>query len=216
MFDIHLGAGLLLTARVCVGLFFLASAIGKLANRHRFIEGTVDYQILPEPVARFAASILPWIELLIAVALLVGLALPVAGLAAAALLVSFMGAVGINLKRGRVIPCHCYGIAGTPTIGLGTIIRNALLLALALTVFGLGVSLSRFDDWLNPWPAAWTALSSATNAVLVSMLLLWSLVLVQLVEWAVDMHIRIADLGQPPLARNSTEPEHSSRLGLAS
>src|SRR5260370_7401688 len=139
-----LGAGLLATgqgewafvllsaSRLYLGLLLLLSAGHKLRRPSAFIEGVVDYRILPEGSARMRGATLPWVELAIAVALLTGFALTVASLAAASLLCVFVLAVVINLRRGRMITCNCYGVAGTAVIGWGTVGRNAVLLLVAL------------------------------------------------------------------------------------
>src|SRR5690242_19945467 len=101
---------LILVARLCLGLFFLPSALGKLTNRRGFVQGTLDYQLLPERAARIFAAVLPWVELVLALALILGVALPLAGLATALLLLCFIAAVLANLRRGREIECNCYGI----------------------------------------------------------------------------------------------------------
>src|SRR5262245_52593328 len=100
-------AFIVLVARLSLGIFFLPSALGKLANRHSFIRGVVAYQILPKRIARIFGLVLPWIELVLALALIGGVALFITGLATACLLVCFITAITINLRRGREIACNC-------------------------------------------------------------------------------------------------------------
>jgi hypothetical protein len=67
----------------------------------------------------------------VGVLLLLGLALPGAALAAAALLVVFTGVVLGDLRGGRPMPCHCFGRFSQETAGPATVARNLVLLALA-------------------------------------------------------------------------------------
>lgn len=178
---------LALVARLILGGFLLPSALGKLRDRSGFVQGTIDYQILPEPIARRFALVLPWVELVLALALLAGVALPLTGAATALLLLSFIVAVTINLQRGRAIACHCHGITGTKTISWGTIARNVLLLLLTLPLIDGALDLSR----LAPrWRTDLMLL--ITPAPL--LLLAFGCVTIPLVEWAVDIQLRMAQL----------------------
>lgn len=135
-----------LAARLCLGLFFLQGALGKVVDLRQFIRGVVDYRMLPEPAARIFGALLPWGELALALALILGVAVPLSAAAAMVLLACFITAVGVNLRRGQAIRCNCHGIAATSAIGWGTIARNGLLLALgpsAAAVMGAPISLHR-------------------------------------------------------------------------
>jgi hypothetical protein len=48
--------------------------------------------------------------------------------------IAFAIAVGINLYRGRTIPCHCFSASATDRIGPLSLVRLLFLLALALLV----------------------------------------------------------------------------------
>ncbi len=149
--------------------------------------------MLPPPAARVAGALLPWGELGLALALLLGLALPVTAAAAAILLLCFIGAVAINLRRGRAITCNCYGIADTSTIGRGTIARNMLLLLLAGGVIGTGPRLGGPAWWHPRGPTDWLLLTPGT-ALLLSLLLVGCIVGILLLEWTIDMYDRVSRL----------------------
>jgi hypothetical protein len=69
----------------------------------------------------------------VAVALLVPASRTAGALAAVLLLVVFMIAMGINIRRGRTsIDCGCFMNALRQRIGWGLVARNALLAAAAL------------------------------------------------------------------------------------
>ena len=129
-----------LIARLFLGGYFLLSAFGKLRDMPGFVQGTVDYRVLPASLARPFALLLPWIELGLAAMLLGGFALQFAGACTLLLLIAFTAAIFINLQRGREIPCNCYGLASSELINWGTIARNLLLMAFALlvTLYGGG------------------------------------------------------------------------------
>lgn len=186
-------AQITLIARMCLGLFFLPSAFGKLANQRAFIRGTVDYDILPPNVARIVGRLLPWIELAIGLALVLGILLPISGILAAGLLVVFAVAVGINLHRGRAISCNCYGIASTATIGWGTVVRNAVLSAAAVGVASLAW-LSQSSPWTSVWSSDWAFIRTPLDALMVALLVSWGVLLVGLIEWAIDVYAKVSTL----------------------
>jgi uncharacterized membrane protein YphA (DoxX/SURF4 family) len=197
----------LLGTRVYLGLFLLVAALGKVTHTRRFAAGVVDYRVLPEPVARFAGIMLPWIELAAGFGLLLGVAVPVAGLAAALLLSAFTVAVAVNLRRGRSIPCNCYSIAAAKTISWGTVARNAALVALALSVSGLAYTLDRFDRWFVPWPVHSSVVPSPMAALQVLLLVGWCGVIVALIEWSVDIQNRVSGLKHlRPAGRDGISP----------
>ncbi|NOK58401.1 MAG: DoxX family membrane protein [Chloroflexi bacterium AL-W] len=107
---------LVFVVRWYLGICFLTSALGKLTDLTSFVQGTLDYRVLPGSVAKMFALALPWLELGLTALLLTGIALPVAGWVLAGLLGCFIVAVTMNLRRGRAIACNCHGIAGTRTI----------------------------------------------------------------------------------------------------
>jgi uncharacterized membrane protein YphA (DoxX/SURF4 family) len=183
-----------LVVRLFLGGLFLSSALGKLANWRGFVQGTLDYRLLPERAARTFAALLPWLELALAGALILGVALSVAGLAASLLLICFTIAVIVNLRRGREVACSCYGIVGTKTIGWGTVARNLLLLLPAALLAGLASSAAELDQWLALWRADMAVFSSPGSLILLLLLAAFCFVSIQLVEWAVDIAVRGARL----------------------
>jgi hypothetical protein len=120
--------------RITLGLIFLVSSLAKLRALQRFIEGVVDYHVLPSSLAQLYGRLLPLVELAVGILLTAGVALPVASVVAILLLTSFGVAMGINIVRGRRIDCHCFGVAAAAPIGWPAVARDAVLLALAIPV----------------------------------------------------------------------------------
>jgi len=88
-----------IAVRIAAALMFFTAAIGK-ARRWSAFEGVVaNYRLLPDPLVRVVARLLPPGEILPALALAFGL--PGSELAASALLCLFAAAMAINLARGR-------------------------------------------------------------------------------------------------------------------
>jgi len=122
-----------LTLRAALALLFVVAAGHKLRDPRRFRATLAAYRLLPGALAPFAATLVVGLEVAIAAALLVPGARAAGLLAAAALLVVYGAAIGINLARGRRdIDCGCAGPAVRRPINGALVARNATLAAVAL------------------------------------------------------------------------------------
>ena len=153
-------------ARLVLGVSFLLSGAGKLPDLPGFIDAAVRYRVGAEHVVRRLARALPFAELSLAAALLVGIMPRLAAVASLALLAVFAYAVITNLRRGRRIPCACGGVGGQEEIGVATVARIAALGLAAVVVVG-----SRPDFQEIMPPMAFSGLSVALHISMVVSLL---------------------------------------------
>jgi uncharacterized membrane protein YphA (DoxX/SURF4 family) len=150
-----------------LGLTFLASGLSKLRDRDGFVLGVLEYQVLPPPLAILYGRSLPFIEVLLGLALVAGVWPTVAGFASAALLLSFSAAVAINLARKRQLDCHCFTSERGERLGWLTLVRLGILLAFAAIVIrGRGPVL------IAPVPAEWVPALLLAFGLFLSMYLL--------------------------------------------
>jgi hypothetical protein len=109
------------------------AGLHKLRDRREFFEVLTAYRLLPGSVIPAAAHVLPALELLTAFGLLVPTSRRVACGAAAALLLGYGCAIGINLARGRRdLDCGCSLAAGRRPIAAWMLLRNGVLAAAAI------------------------------------------------------------------------------------
>ena len=121
---------------ICLSLALLwfSSARNKLREQRRFQQTLLSYQLLPAPLAAVLGWLLPCLELLIAVALLIPAGRDIPALAAAALLLVYGLAMGVNLLRGRHdLECGC-SPGSDQFISWGLVLRNVLLGAATLAL----------------------------------------------------------------------------------
>jgi putative oxidoreductase len=133
--------GLLIVARILLGLIFIYAAYAKLhfnGSWHLrdyyffFAMGIDSYKMLPLTVVEWMARILPWLELGLGAMLIIGVGVRWAGLAVSALLVVFMIALAHAALGGLEINCGCFGNNSVkPSTELA---RDVGLLAVALAV----------------------------------------------------------------------------------
>jgi len=117
-----------IAVRTLIALVYLTAAIGKMRHWEVFQGVVANYRLLPDVLVAPFAYCLPPFEALLGAALLFGWLPPWAELAAAALLLVFAAAMGINLKRGRQhIDCGCFQSVLKQRLSWTLVVRNGVL-----------------------------------------------------------------------------------------
>ncbi|GLL02250.1 MauE/DoxX family redox-associated membrane protein [Dactylosporangium matsuzakiense] len=133
---VEVGARLLLATVFAVALFGKVTGARAYAA---FVDSLRQMRVLPAKAARPAAAA----SIATEAAVVVLLVLPwrwaaAAGFVlAAGLLAVFAAAIAMSLRGGNRAPCRCFGASATP-LGKGHIVRNSVLIAIALA--GLGAA----------------------------------------------------------------------------
>ncbi len=119
--------------RLGLGLLLLWSALEKWRGFDAFRGAVSEYRLVPRPLLPTVTAGVLMTETALGIGLLAVGTGPLAPLAAAALLGIYTAAIAINLRRGRRdIDCGCAGFAGPQPIGRGLVLRNLVLIGLAL------------------------------------------------------------------------------------
>jgi hypothetical protein len=138
------------------------------------------YRLLPEVLVAPVAYLLPPVETLLGTALLLGVGSPWPEAAAAALLVLFAAAMGINIRRGRRhIDCGCFQSALKQSLSWKLVVRNfvlSLLLGVAALAGGLPDDLFTLVNGV--------LVGGVLFIILQSLTLLWSII----PAWRRDFH----------------------------
>jgi uncharacterized membrane protein YphA (DoxX/SURF4 family) len=137
---VRLGRGLL-------AVVFLYAAWTKLAQPWEIFALSIDsYGLLPEWAVILVARVLPWLELGLGLALIVGFQLVAVSAFVSLLLVGFMGAMLRAWWLDLGIDCGCFGIG--QAVSPGTLLRDGALtlLSLAVTVGALVLSRRSADQ----------------------------------------------------------------------
>ena len=133
-----------LIIRLILGGLFLAAGLSKVGAPLQTLGSIYSYQIvLPDWIASTIAYSLPWMEILLGLAMLAGLWLPVSTGWIAAMLAMFALLTAQAWWRGLPIDCGCVdlstlhpALAALSTPG-GATLRNIFLLALCAALFAL-------------------------------------------------------------------------------
>jgi uncharacterized membrane protein YphA (DoxX/SURF4 family) len=121
-----------------LGGTFLLSGLLKLRDPDGFTSAVDDYRVLPQRLVRPVALVVPFLELTLGTALLIGWWVRPAAFLSTLLLLSFAVAVGVNLKRERAVACHCFPEFGEDQIGKSTLVRQGVLIGCALAPLSAG------------------------------------------------------------------------------
>jgi uncharacterized membrane protein YphA (DoxX/SURF4 family) len=133
---------LALLFRLLLGGLFLWAGLSKVGSPLQTLATIYSYQIvLPDWLAATMAASLPWIEILLGLALLAGLWPPVTLAWTAALLLAFTTLTAQAWWRELPIDCGCVNLAALhPALAIlstpgGATLRNLALLAITALLF---------------------------------------------------------------------------------
>jgi len=122
-------------ARLGLAAVFLVSGVLKAIDPDATYVAVRAYDVLPKAGVALVAGILPWLEIVLGLLLLAGLATRVVAVASAGLLVVFIAGVVQAWARGLSIDCGCFGGGGAVDPGQTTygleLLRDAGFLLMA-------------------------------------------------------------------------------------
>jgi uncharacterized membrane protein YphA (DoxX/SURF4 family) len=138
----------IIVIRTFLGLLFLAAGIPKVGVHLQTLAAVYSYQIvLPDWLATAVAYGLPWVEIILGIALLSGFFLPLTLAATAGMLLAFTALTAQAWWRELPIDCGCLdlsvlhpSLAALTTPG-GATLRNIFLLGLTALLAWLACSL---------------------------------------------------------------------------
>jgi len=117
---------ILIACRVLLGVVFLIACVHKILFPGAFALSIFRYQILPDSLINVTAITLPWVELVVAIAIMFAPRFKdAAALLILAMLGVFTAAMVFNIYRGLDISCGCFSAAAeADQLGWDNVIRN--------------------------------------------------------------------------------------------
>jgi thiol-disulfide isomerase/thioredoxin len=150
--------------RLLLAAILLTAGIAKLLDRYGTGRTLRSFRV-PERLVGPASLALPAAEIALAAGLLVTPLARVSAGAGAALFGLFIAGIAAALRRGEAPDCHCFGQLHSEPAGTSTLVRNGLLVAVALTCAALAPQ--SLPSWFQDRTAA-----ELTSLALGAMLLL--------------------------------------------
>jgi uncharacterized membrane protein YphA (DoxX/SURF4 family) len=132
----------MLPLRLLLGALFLWAAAPKIMDPAAFALAVDNYHFLPTPLVNLWALTLPWVELLVGLALVLGPSgrppcdrlTPAAALLSALMYLSFLIALSWALAHKLDIDCGCFNPNGAGVITWWYLLRDGSLLIASLLV----------------------------------------------------------------------------------
>jgi hypothetical protein len=150
----------------------------------RVLQGVADYDILPPWPARGLGAFIIAIEGFLALSHLTGWYLAFAVRLGVITLSVFFVAVGVNLGRGKRLPCHCFSAKSRDVISSTALTR--LLLMLAAEAFILKVNAGFASKFATnvPFAGGWERLESTVFcAIILLTTVTWTLTLGDVIKF---------------------------------
>jgi uncharacterized membrane protein YphA (DoxX/SURF4 family)/peroxiredoxin len=136
-----------LAIRMLLAAVFAVAGIAKLRDLDGSRAAMRDFGV-PARLAGPAGVLLPLAELAVAVALVPTVSARAAAVVGLLLLLAFIWGIANALRRGEAPDCHCFGQLHSAPAGPSTLVRNAVLAALA-TVVVVKAPGAALDDWVS-------------------------------------------------------------------
>lgn len=102
---------LTIRVQIALGVIFLAAAWPKIVDPPSFAHMIYNYRILPAGLINITAITMPWLEILVGLALVLGIWVKPARWLIAAMLIVFIVAIAFNLMRDNAIDCGCFDVS---------------------------------------------------------------------------------------------------------
>jgi hypothetical protein len=137
-----------LASRLAVGAVLIYAGASKAAGpAEEFANILSAYDVIPRDFIMPVAALMPWIELVVGWALILGVQTRLAAAAAGIFFVSFLGALGSTVLRGIALPnCGCFG-ESLHLSPLQAFVMDACLFALCFFGWRMGPGLASLDSW---------------------------------------------------------------------
>ncbi|OIQ75971.1 methylamine utilization protein MauE [mine drainage metagenome] len=101
-----------LVARLVLGGTLLLAGMLKVSHPYTSTAAVRAYRLLPNSLANLIGYTLPWVEIGVALALILGIGVRICSVIAGIMMVAFIIGVGSAWARGLTIDCGCFGGGG--------------------------------------------------------------------------------------------------------
>ncbi len=124
-----------LIVRFLVGGTFVYASFDKILHPEAFAQNIYHYRLLTEGLLHPFALVVPWLELVVGLAMILGFYRRGAAMLTSLMLVMFMVAITAALMRDLDISCGCFNTEGGHAVGLDLLFRDVALLVGAVVLW---------------------------------------------------------------------------------
>ena len=142
-----------LLVRLSMAGILIAAAIPKMLDSDESVRAVRAYRLLPEAVVPFVGTALPYLELVLAFVLIVGVFTRWAAIAWLVMMAAFVFGVAWAWARGYSIDCGCFGGGGDIAEGTtdypGHMLERAGFVALGVFLLVFPRTTLSLDAWMR-------------------------------------------------------------------
>lgn len=140
MHDFIYGNAATMVLRVALGAMFLFSGMMKALDPESFARIIALYDLLPSALVPYAAIVIPYLELVLGLAFVVGYKIKGASILSVLLMIVFSAGIAVNLYRGNNFECGCFelhrlGLGLEERISYALVARDLLLMICFIVLF---------------------------------------------------------------------------------
>ncbi|MBZ5639142.1 MAG: hypothetical protein LAO51_10375 [Acidobacteriia bacterium] len=132
--------------QIVIGLVFATASLSKIGDLPAFALQVHNFRIAPVWSENLIAMALPWVELVAALSLLLGVRPRAGAVVVTALMAGFTVGVILAMARGLDFECGCFGTADHTRVGAIKLLENLAMLGVSLVALrwpvGTGASAS--------------------------------------------------------------------------
>lgn len=123
-------------AQIAIGVVFGVASLSKIGDLAAFATQVHNFRLVPAWSENLIAMTLPWIELVAALALVLGVRARPGALIVTVLMAGFTIGVSVAMARGLDFECGCFGTADHTRVGAVKLGENLLMLGIAAAATG--------------------------------------------------------------------------------
>ena len=150
-----------LVVRLAMAGILVAAALPKMMEPDESVRAVRAYRLLPEAVVPFVGTALPYLELVLALVLLVGVFTRLASVAWLVMMAAFTFGVAWAWAQGYSIDCGCFGGGGDIAEGTtdypGHMLERAGFIALGVFLLVFPRTPLSLDAWMRGEPLVATS-----------------------------------------------------------
>ncbi len=121
------------SAQIVIGVIFAVASLSKIGDLAAFATQVHNFRLAPIWSENLIAMTLPWIELIAALALVLGVRARPGAIVVTVLMAGFTVGVAVAIVRGLDFECGCFGTADHTRVGAVKLAENLLMLGVAAT-----------------------------------------------------------------------------------
>jgi uncharacterized membrane protein YphA (DoxX/SURF4 family) len=147
-FNEHFQPLITLLARLALGGVLLAAGGLKVFKPTESANAVAAYKVLPTNLAHLTGYALPWLEVALALLLILGFMVRPAAVVSGLIMVVFIGAIASVWARGMLIDCGCFGGGGEIDPSLTSEVRRTYFIEI---MRDLGLALAALYLYFFPY-----------------------------------------------------------------